>query len=74
MLAISNEQNNITISFSANELPAQDVEEIIEFFKVEFLARQSRLSDETAMTIAEEMKMDLQKNYIDITSNTMYFK
>lgn len=58
MLAISNEQNNITISFSADELPAQDVEEIIELFKVEFLARQSRLSDAAAMTIAEEMKAD----------------
>ncbi len=63
MLAISNEQNNITISFSADELPAQDIEEIIEFFKVEFLARQSRLSDDTAMTIAEEMKTDWWKKH-----------
>ena len=63
MLAISNEQNNITISFSANELPAQDIEEIIEFFKREFLARQSRLSDETAMGIAEEMKTEWWKKH-----------
>ena len=63
MLAISNEQNHITISFSANELPAQDIEEIIEFFKVEFLARQSRLSDETAMSIADEMKTEWWKKH-----------
>jgi hypothetical protein len=48
MLAIANEQGKITISF----------EEFLAFFKMEFLARQSRLSDQAALDLSEQIKTD----------------
>lgn len=58
MLAIANEQGKITISFLMNDLPMEDVEEILTFFKMEFLARQSRLSDQAAFDLSEQIKTD----------------
>lgn len=50
MLAITNEQGKITISFLVNDLPAQDVAEFVEFLKIEFQARQSHLSEQATLT------------------------
>lgn len=58
MLAIASEQGKITISFLVNDLPMQDIEEFLAFFKMEFLARQSRLADQVAFEISEQIKTD----------------
>ena len=41
---------------------AQDVEEVVAFSKAELIARQSRLSEQEAIALAETFKIDWWQN------------
>lgn len=58
MIAVEPGQNEIRISIPTKGMPAEAVSAFVDWLRVEAAARHSRLSEEAAWQLAEDVKSD----------------
>lgn len=54
-------KNKLMISVSTENMKTEEINELLSFFKMEFLARRSKLTEAEAVKISEEIKADWWK-------------
>jgi hypothetical protein len=54
-------QNHLLISIPTDEISAEEIEEFISSLKTEFILRKSKMSEDKAEMISEEIKSDWWK-------------
>ena len=61
MIAVEANKNEIRVSIPTEGMPAEAVSAFVNWLRVEAAARRSRLTDETAWKLSEDIKSDWWK-------------